>query len=357
MDQPVGSAGSQEVVDVQSGLGDVTDGVLVNLVATNDIIGSALVLVQLVDSCFVAGAGLQVGSVASVEVSSGNFGVVSGIDVLVLIGDLQPLGALIAFSVDCTGHAPQVVDIQVQGLACCQSVSDGSVTHSGQGLVGAFCIGVVVLGTASDCGLTCDVQVSTVVLHSGIQQSLHGVDVGISVDNFAVLPLHVGVQLDFEDEALLSLLSSLTGGQGNLILGQVVLMLSGNVADLISSDVDPLIDTVDGVFDGHGSQRSQDVGHHGILIVRFPSVGVPVVAQCGHAAMIGVIINSCQRASRSSGFGSIGLGSLSCFGSLFATGGQRQDHSQSQQHCQKLLHFVSSFNFSFTRGLLLIAWS
>ena len=59
-------------------------------------------------------------------------------------------------------------------------------------------LGVVVCKTTCNCRLTGDVKVSTIVSILRAKESLHRLDVGVSVDSYTVLPLSVLIKLNLE---------------------------------------------------------------------------------------------------------------------------------------------------------------
>ena len=193
------------------------------------------------------------------------------------------------------------------------------------GVIGGFAVAIggnhhiidggtrVVVGQAArNSGLTGIVQVGAVVLHLGVEQLLHGVDVIISSDGFAVFPLCIGIELDFIHIALFGGVGGIALAQRNAVLGQIVAMLGGDVLDGGGHFIDPLIDAVFGVLDGHVAEANGEIAlQDGLIRIGFPGVGVPVVAQGGAIRMI-----------------RIGGGGFSC-------GGFGQSGAAGQQHAQR----------------------
>ena len=327
--QPVGGTGSQEVVDVDSCLSNIADGVLVNLVAANGcIIGLGVllvvVLVYLVVVNRVLAAGEQ-GAVLIPQTLTGNGVALISLCVYSCIINGDVLRNLVAGLILKALSAPQLPDVHIGLLAGSDLVGSGGNIHTlGQ------CIVVVV--TTGNSGLTVVVQVCAVVHHSGIQQSLHGVDVGICIDRSAVLPLHVGVQLDLEYVALLGLLSSLTLGQSDLIFGQVVLVVLGYVSNGSCCLVNPLVLALFRVLNRHSYQGSFQVLHNSLVVVGLPSMGVPGHAQLNSVAAVGILCLSCA------------VTALRCISGvlLLAASDARKNHNHCQKQSQKLGDFLHS---------------
>ena len=192
--------------------------------------------------------------------------------------------------------------------------------------------GVVICQSTCNSGFTVVVQVSTVVTHLGVQQLLHGVDVGVSVDSNTVLPLHVGVQLNLEDIAGSDVLSGLALGQSDLVLSQFVLVGSGNVLNGSCSLEGPLEFAGFGILNGHADQGGLQVTHNALIGISFPSVGVPVGTQSGCVGLVSIAGTQ------------IDLFALTC-------GEQRNDHDNSQHKCKQFFHFHFLLKILFTHAI------
>ena len=232
---------------------------------------------------------------------------------------------------------------------------NGGVGHLIDGLTGLIVV-VVQLGVL-DGGVALEVAVGTVVLHGRIQHLLHGVDVGVRVDGRAVSPLGVGVQGDLVDQLLGGEIALRIGGEPLLTIG----VGGGDVLEIGSAFEDPL--EVDAVLsDGDVHHGHLDEAHQSALIAHLPGVGVPVDGARRHGQMIGELGRRFGlglgrglslrlgglRLGLCLGFG-LGLGLRLRLGSfrgggfrLRASDGHTEDHEQSQQDCNCLLHHFSS---------------
>ena len=153
---------------------------------------------------------------------------------------------------------------------------------------------IVVCKSAGNCALAADIEVGAVVLHFRVEELLHGVDVAVSVDGFAVLPFCVGVKSDLPNVTLFGVLNGLTFGKIYVIFGKVVLVVSSYVGDTGSHFPDPLIYAVLRVENGHSAEGAADVASDGIISVGFPSMIVPVGAESSGVALIGISIGLCS---------------------------------------------------------------
>ena len=204
----------------------------------------------------------------------------------------------------------------------------------------------------------------------------------MSVDGGAIFPLQILTQNDlpclqgvaFLDAVLADIVSS-------DILGQ----LSGSLA----SDGP----AVSGAVQVEGVEGADQVGLNSVVLVGLPVVGGPVHVG-GAAGIVGVgvelgigvvlalntgidvvtnlaaacntlnggqgtgvhgvvcVVNTFQVSDVNESDGSLGsLSGLGFCGGLRAAGSQGQNHGQSQQHCQKLFHFLFLLFISFTHDL------
>ena len=336
--QPGVGAADQEVVEIDVLGGYIADGVVIHLVAADggvivahiaDLAGideqgflQQVVLLGLVGDVEQAGQDGLNNVFHNLAVFGGYLGVAVGVLIGGQLGDFV-IQANAVFLVQIgqahavQGHAVRAdVDIDhAVGNALVQIV----------GVIGGFAVAIggnhhiidggtrVVVGQAArNSGLTGIVQVGAVVLHLGVEQLLHGVDVIISSDGFAVFPLGIGVELDFIHIALFGGVGGIALAQRNAVLGQIVAMLGGDVLDGGGHFIDPLIDAVFGVLDGHVAEANGEIAlQDGLIRIGFPGVGVPVVAQGGAIRMI-----------------RIGGGGFSC-------GGFGQSGAAGQQHAQR----------------------
>ena len=355
VNQPVAGAGGQEVVVVDLSLSNITDGVVVNLVAADSAFVLALgIVVSVLD---------VVGLIAGAFAPSGNGdngsqqsqGLVGQINLALSVSQSGQrghslnikVGSAIVVHIELQGVAAQpgqsAVGLDVQLVAVSVDVDAVFALHSSF-QIGSFnnsgLTGIVVVVAAGNSGLTAVVQVSTVVLHGRIQQGSHGVDVSVSIDGGAILPLHIGVQLDLEDIALDGLFDGLALGQSDLVGGQVSLMVSGHVGDGLSGHEHPLVNTILGVLNGHGGQGGLDVGQHAGVSVGFPSMGVPVVAQCGGIGAVGEVSldnggdiegDDSFDVAAISGIGRTGTANSSVGAAIAATSCHGNDHQNSKQ--------------------------
>ena len=187
---------------------------------------------------------------------------------------------------------------------------------------------------------------STVVQQLAVQQTLHGLNVGISIDGGAVFPDSVGVQVDDVSEALGS-------GFGNAELGVLSLDLLGHVNGQSSSHLRDDDVALVGVNAFLGMQlvveveavqtNAQEICGIGI-IGGLVGVGVPVGSQGHNGILPGVGCGSL----RSGLNGSSTLGGSLSLGGVAAACSQGQNHGQSEQQGQKLFHFFSSFLFIYS---------
>ena len=310
--QPGAGAAGQEVVEIDVLGVYIADGVVIHLVAADggvvvahiaDLAGideqgflEQVVLLGLVGDAEQAGQHGLNDVFNNLAVFSGYLGVAVGVLIGSQLGDLViQANAVVLVQIGqahaVQGHAVRAdVDIDhAVGNALVQIV----------GVIGGFAVAIggnhhvidggtrVVVGQAArNSGLTGVVQVGAVVLHLGVEQLLHGVDVIISSDGFAVFPLGIGVELDLKHVALFSGLGSVALGQRDVVLGQVVAVLGGHILDRGGHFINPLIDAVFGVLDGHGAEGGRQIAQNAVVSIGFPGVGVPVVAQGGAIRMI-----------------------------------------------------------------------
>ena len=73
---------------------------------------------------------------------------------------------------------------------------------------------------------------------------------------------------------------------GLQIFWLLVLVLGGHILDRGGHFINPLIDAVFGVLDGHGAEGGRQIAQNAVVSIGFPGVGVPVVAQGGAIRMI-----------------------------------------------------------------------
>ena len=120
------------------------------------------------------------------------------------------------------------------------------------------------------------IVVRAVVLHIGIKQSLERLDIIVSCDLLAVLPLHALPQGDLEDIAFLHF-GRILAVKHDVVLCKVSCVGGCYVLYSGSCLIGPLIDLILGIFDTHADKRSGDVIKNTAVRVRLPGMGIPVV--------------------------------------------------------------------------------
>ena len=359
LDQPVAGQVVQQVEASQGLAQNQSDFVVTALVQADGVVGNiggvGPLDVQLVQNPLISGSLISAVLVDSCIDEEGNHVVHGNSGSLDLIDQrITP-----SLGLEIVGTAEGVVPVDVSnGLTVlCQEgihISHALISHNscngddlGQALV---CVSL----SASDAEAGLVVTASAVVLQLGIQQTLHGLNVVVSSDGGAIFPGCQGVQLDNVSEALGSGLGdaelrtlSLDGlgdvlGHSSCHLGNdhvsLVRILAFKGVQLIVEDeaVQAAGQEVDGVS----------------LIVGLVGVGVPVSGQGGNPVGVGEV--TLEGLDDHGCFGGCYSGLNRCFGGcaggLGRTGvttasEQAQHHSCGQQQGEKLLHFISSYNF------------
>ena len=378
VNEPCICARGKEVVDADVVLCYVADGVIINLVATNGIVLNLITVgVGEVEESFlnVVSALSLVGDAEYVVKELGDS---SEDSFLVLSGDLGVTVSVRIFSksLEESLHISvakvfvvksckaQVVESHICGayVYVKSSVSDSLIKIEGVvgGIILAVCrnngsvdgsLRVVERCTTCESRLAGDVEVSSVVSHLGVKESLHGLDVVVSGDLYTVLPSCLGVESDLKYEACFNVSYCLsTCGKSRTVLGEVVLVILGNVLDGSSHFVNPLIYTVLGVENGHINEGRRNVAEHRLVSVFFPCVGVPVGTESCCSGLVGVILTVSYEAFFGVGgvavicglviVGSL-IGGLVVFRSLGTSCENAYEHNDSHQKRQNLdaFHF------------------
>ena len=363
VNKPCACERCHEVVEADVGVVYVTDGVIINLVKTNNVPTSAECLVYNVNgnAGLVTLAVCEVSSVCAVNVSSGNPASVCGILILNSVSNAYPLRALVASLVLSACKAPEVVHVKVYSLTSCESCVD-CVVLGVNGGVNALVLRVVVLVTTCYSGLTVVVEVSSVVLHRGVKKSLERLDVVISSDLLAILPSCLRVELDLENVTLGDISRGLAFGKIYRVLGKVCLVVLCYVGNRGSHFVNPLIYTVLGVENGHINEGRRNVAKHRVICVCIPCVGVPVGTKSSCSALVGVVLTVGYKVNLRiySGVLAVISGLIIIVGSLIGglvvinricctSSENANEHNESHQKRQNLdaFHFVNSSKIFF----------
>ena len=336
----VGSPNGEAAVFLQEGVSLVqaeNDGVLtLNGVDTDRIPSHVAVLVDHVHSGVVAGAGLEVCAVVLVQELTGNL--VGAVIVLVdgLVGDVDPLRALVALSVLVALSAPHSPCVGVDSLTGFDSGLQRSEALATDGLVGTLLVlEEVYLGVLDHQGVV--VGVGAEVHEGGIQQLLHGPHEVSGGDGGTVIPLQIVTKGDLPGVATLGLLSLGVAPLCVNSLGDVLQLGSGGVVGGVGTGNDALL--VDGAVSvvllviGELvvvlEERRTNVAHDLNIIVVGVGEFVPVA---GHGRGGSVVLSLLE--GRGSHIGLLGL--TSSEHAYY----HEQGHSKSQHGCELLVHNV-----------------
>ena len=263
-------------------------------------------------------------------------------EVILYAEGVGPVDAALGFGV--------LVDDSLKGI-------QAFVGHNGiQGeLLGLTLVGVEL--SAGDAEVA-DVLIScTVVQQLRIQQTLHGLNVGIGVDGGAILPGSQRVEVDGVSETGSS-------GLGNTEFGVVSPNLFRNVHRLSSSHLGD--DYIAGVgilafkrmkliVENKGVQALRDILRRIIIISGHKSVGVPVGCESHNGILIGVIAfeldNLVSRFGCGGGAVAFGSSSGGLSGLLGCTACKdRQSQQCSKQQCKCLLHFLYLLKYIYIKN-------